>query len=538
MRGQSAEIQQTENTGGRKRRKATFPGNFMLPNSISGGNKIQLANHGNFRLTAELGKHFRLPAGDFEAFLHRELSYAPRITNSPGISRILLDEDTPFHLQAPLVLPFTANRRLLEAIIADDTLYAPLTERRRSAFARFERGNRALTLPYRRPMWVAGERTMRTMPITHNAESPELTNDGRPTGDLATLASANSGGLVHFGSVAVRHAGATALPPGVIVAPLSTALTTHAQALEPFFSRRIDRSRVRDEYLTAAFINCGAFISIAKGVRLQEPLQLLWMYPAGQTHTVFPFVVISVGSNAEVTILERHHGEGDAFICGMVDAHVAENATLNYVVLQQVSDGSQIRMHRSGVTEADAKLHWHVADLGAAKVRNATTLRLLGARSHGLASALSFRSGKQCIDQKLHIDVWGSAVRARTVTNIALNDAAVARHREHLMLRAPALHAHTDSICEGLLLARKAAIEFLPERNAVCGDIAVRQRALVGSIDAEAMFYLASRGISHNVAVKMIALGFFEPSILAFPGETLREEIRTALDERIEEASM
>jgi hypothetical protein len=33
----------------------------------------------------------------------------------------------------------------------------------------------------------------------------------------------------------------------------------------------------------------------------------------------------------------------------------------------------------------------------------------------------------------------------------------------------------------------------------------------------------------------MVALAFFEPAIAGFPSEALREEIRTALDARLEE---
>ena len=320
------------------------------------------------------------------------------------------------------------------------------------------------------------------------------------------------------------------------IATLPDALTRHAALFETFFARRVDRAKGRDANLTGAFMNCGAFISIADGVRLAEPLQLLWVYPAGQTHTVFPFIAVSVGIGAEVTILERHHGEGDAFVCGMVDAHIAERGVLNYVVLQQLNDASHIRMARSGVMEKRATLAWQTADLGAAKVRNVTTLRAQGIASAGRSSALSFRSGKQRIDSTLHTDIRAAGAHTESVTNIVLANTSVARHHERITVRGRSRRANANSRCDGLLLSRKAALEFMPERNAAHDGISVSQRARVGSIDADTMFYLATRGIDHLSAMKMVALGFFEPAILAFPGETIRDEVRTALDERIEDA--
>ncbi|MGD1066075.1 MAG: Fe-S cluster assembly protein SufD, partial [Vulcanimicrobiaceae bacterium] len=58
-----------------------------------------------------------------------------------------------------------------------------------------------------------------------------------------------------------------------------------------------------------------------------------------------------------------------------------------------------------------------------------------------------------------------------------------------------------------------------------------------GSLDQDALFYTASRGIARHDAVRMVALAFFEPAIARFPGEALREEIRTALDEKIDAAT-
>ena len=46
-----------------------------------------------------------------------------------------------------------------------------------------------------------------------------------------------------------------------------------------------------------------------------------------------------------------------------------------------------------------------------------------------------------------------------------------------------------------------------------------------------------SRGIARNEALRMITLGFFEPVITRFPGEALRDEIRTALDAKIDAAT-
>ena len=60
-------------------------------------------------------------------------------------------------------------------------------------------------------------------------------------------------------------------------------------------------------------------------------------------------------------------------------------------------------------------------------------------------------------------------------------------------------------------------------------------RAMRISLDEEQVFYVQSRGFARGSAERMIALAFFEPAIAGFPTELLRDEVRTALDERLDD---
>ncbi len=59
--------------------------------------------------------------------------------------------------------------------------------------------------------------------------------------------------------------------------------------------------------------------------------------------------------------------------------------------------------------------------------------------------------------------------------------------------------------------------------------------ASVGALDEDALLYVQSRGIARGVAERMMSLAFFEPAISGFPSEAIRDEVRTALDARLDE---
>jgi Fe-S cluster assembly protein SufD len=54
-----------------------------------------------------------------------------------------------------------------------------------------------------------------------------------------------------------------------------------------------------------------------------------------------------------------------------------------------------------------------------------------------------------------------------------------------------------------------------------------------GEVDEEQLFYMQARGIPKDEAVHMIVMGFFEPVLDRIPLESLREEITTAIANRI-----
>jgi Fe-S cluster assembly protein SufD len=83
---------------------------------------------------------------------------------------------------------------------------------------------------------------------------------------------------------------------------------------------------------------------------------------------------------------------------------------------------------------------------------------------------------------------------------------------------------------DGLILARDAYLDAAPVLAVPTHHVSASHATSVGSLDEEELFYVQSRGISRAVAERMMALAFFEPAIGRFPGEALRDEVRTALD--------
>ena len=107
----------------------------------------------------------------------------------------------------------------------------------------------------------------------------------------------------------------------------------------------------------------------------------------------------------------------------------------------------------------------------------------------------------------------------------------------NIVIRAKAHGSDASLRDDALLLSKHAHIDSIPALEIAANDVKAFHGATVGSLDEDALFYAGTRGIARNEALRLITLGFFEPAIAHFPSEALRDEVRTALDRKLDDAT-
>lgn len=439
---------------------------------------------------------------------------------------------------APNAFPFTPTRTTLERVLDHDEEHGDAVidaGERRAAFERFERlaVGRSRRLGSRLDeglRWTSGRMTLTTTPVAPRAaEAPEI--------DRPALAVENAGGLVHLGATFLQGPPAPNADRRITVCSLVEARRTHGALVRRACDEIRARSGDRFAALAAAFANCGAFLHVPAGIRLDAPIQLVWAYPDQRNDAVFPLIVVVVETGAHATIVERHIGAGDPYVCTLVRASVAARGRLDYVALQQIGDGGRMHAARLAHVGEHGRFGAFVAELGGARVRSVVDIRLNEEGAAAQTAALFFNTGKQVVDLATSTDHRAPAGRSETTVRTAAIDCGRGRFVGAIRMRANARGSDAVLRDEALLLSRRARIETAPELAIEANDVRAFHAAAVGSLDADALFYLQSRGIPRSEAARLIALAFFEPAISRFPSDALRDEVRTALDHKIDEAS-
>lgn len=385
-------------------------------------------------------------------------------------------------------------------------------------------------LPFDGLRWTSGRQSVATIPF-------ELAAGEAADVDAPALATDNAGGLVHLGATLLEAPGPTAANPRVIVTSLAAAHRDHAPLLAKVAGSIVDPLGDRFAALASAFQNCGAFVYVPDGVVVDAPIQLLFVNSEAQTAAVFPHIVVVLGAGARATVIERYTGEGDAFFCGIVEAQVGPGAALDIVTVQQADVEARVFARRGARCERDATIRWQLAELGGALARSVVTTMLDGIGARGEAAALFFTGAMQHVDLTIHTEHGVGQTTSNTVVRSAATDRGQGRFFGNIAIQKRAHGSDASLRDDALLLSKFAHIDSVPALEIAANDVKAFHGATVGSVDEEQLFYARSRGISRADALRMIALGFFEPVVSRFPGERLRDEIRTALDDKIDAAT-
>ena len=126
------------------------------------------------------------------------------------------------------------------------------------------------------------------------------------------------------------------LPEGVRFGSLAAAVSEDPDALSRYLARQADFDTRSFPALNTAFLDDGAYLHMAEGVVVDEPLQLLFVTVADGPVMCHPRALIVAGANSQARIIETFVGNGDQayFSNAVTEIFVGENAIVDHYSVQ------------------------------------------------------------------------------------------------------------------------------------------------------------------------------------------------------------
>ncbi|HXS94894.1 MAG TPA: Fe-S cluster assembly protein SufD [Candidatus Limnocylindrales bacterium] len=284
--------------------------------------------------------------------------------------------------------------------------------------------------------------------------------------------------------------------------------------------------------LNTAFLNDVIALEIPRGAVIAEPIEIdIQIAQAGAAH---PRLLVIAGANSQAAIVESYSGAGKYFTNAVTEIVAGEGAVIDHYKVQRESGEAfhiatlQAQLGRS------ATFSTHNISLGGALVRNDVNA-VLSEGTEATVNGLYIANGSQHVDNHTVIDHAKPHGASHELYKGILDDRAHAVFNGRIIVRKDAQKTDSKQTNKNLVLSDDAVIDTKPELQIHADDVRCTHGATIGQLDAEAMFYLRSRGIGRSEARSLLTYAFAQDVVDRIKIPALKESLEKYLFEKFHE---
>ena len=324
------------------------------------------------------------------------------------------------------------------------------------------------------------------------------------------------------------------LPSGARVTNLASVLAAGDERLEPLFSRFAPFQHAF-EALNTALSGDGAFVSLAAGVVVEAPIELVFFSETGGTPVVSnPRSVVLAGPGSQATIVETHTGlTGDVY-CTNAVTEVILGAGAN-VTHYKIQDEPVSAFHLALLDvrqDRDSHFSSHVFALGSHIARQEVRAYLEGEEADVSLGGLYMPRGDQHHDNPVLVVHSAPRGTSRQLYKGVVDEDGHGVFNGHIIVRPGALGTDARQTNKNLLLSDDAEVDTRPRLEILTDDVKCAHGAAVGRLDEEALFYLRSRGVPEQSARGILTYAFAREMVDLVPLKPLRARLEALVTDR------
>jgi len=297
------------------------------------------------------------------------------------------------------------------------------------------------------------------------------------------------------------------------VGPISAALESDdtARLLERHVGGLAESHTHAFTALNAAFAGDGALVHVPPNTTTPQHIHLLFVSDdAAEGALVSPRNLIVLGHHAEATVMESYVSIGNAnyFTNAVTEVYVADCARLRHYKIQRES------------TQAFHVGSWYVTQgrtcayeafsfaIGAELSRTNIATLLDGEGSHVSLDGLYLVNGDQTVDHQTSVIHAKESCTSHELYKGVMDGESHAVFNGKVYVRPEAQKTDGKQSNANLLLSDRARVDTKPQLEIYADDVKCTHGATVGPVDSTALFYLKSRGIGTEIALRLLTYAF------------------------------
>jgi Fe-S cluster assembly protein SufD len=268
----------------------------------------------------------------------------------------------------------------------------------------------------------------------------------------------------------------------------------------------------------------------------QRPLGILIIDAANAGAAVSQSnVEIEVAPGCDAEIIEYHSSAGtdDHYSNSVIALQIGQAAHVGYVRIQDRRIGHVQTGRLSVALGPDARLNMASYDLGGGMIRNDVDIDIGSPGVDAVFNGLYLAGDGQHIDNHTRVDHRvGPASSSQEYRGI-LNGRCRCVWNGKAIVHAGADGSDANQANHNLLLSQNAEIDAKPELEIYADEVKCSHGTTVGQLDEAALFYLRTRGMDKQQAIRILTHAFAADLVGRAPVAAAKDTIRLLVEKRL-----
>ncbi len=306
---------------------------------------------------------------------------------------------------------------------------------------------------------------------------------------------------------------------GVIFEDLSTALHNHPDIVKNYFGKLMDWEDPVSLLNTMVWSG-GSILYVPKGVSIPLPLQMFYFINTSHTGQ-FERTLIILDEDSSAHFVEGCtapvYSNGSVHI-GVGEIYIGKNASLKISSLQNWSRNIEVIAKKIAIVESGGHITWVDANFGAVKVNKHPSVILKGDNSSADVLSVSHVKSGQVMKTGAKVTHIGKRTKSNIVSKSVCFSGSSETFDGMIHTKKGAKYSLGHMACD-VIMVENGSTESHPALKLEEKQSFVSHEATAGQIDDEILFYLATRGLNKDNAIKLIVSGFVDDIVKQLPFE-------------------
>jgi Fe-S cluster assembly protein SufB len=330
---------------------------------------------------------------------------------------------------------------------------------------------------------------------------------------------------------------------GIIFCSISEAIKEHPELIKKYLSSVVPVTDNFYSALNSAVFSDGSFVYIPKGVKCPLDLSTYFRINAMETGQ-FERTLIVADEGSEVSYMEGCTApmrDENQLHAAVVELVALEGANIKYTTVQNWYSGDENGVggifnfvtKRGACRGANSKISWTQVETGSAITWKYPSCILEGDHSVGEFYSVAITNDHMQADTGTKMIHVGKNTRSRIVSKGISSGKSMNSYRGAVKVLPKAQNARNHTQCDSLLIGGTCEANTYPVIDVRNQSAVIEHEATASKVSADQLFYMQSRGIEEEEAIKLIINGYCEEVFKQLPMEFAMEANRL-LDLKLE----